>query len=793
MTLSFVVAGLGLTNQALRQSALASNGVQGLRHWQFQSQRAFVMQTCGRFREALDLYSDVIPRLHEEGARDWMASAYCNRGILHALCGRLTEAESDLVAARTVYIRMGRSLDAAVVLWNLGCLARDKGDVVSALERFDAADPICTKHGEATGTRLMDRAALLLSVGVHNEARVLAQGARDEFDRMGQVAELVESEILLAQISMAERDHHDAIKHARIARTLAHRQHRHTWALRAKHLELLASGSSPQQARGAVRQAERVANDLEAAHWIEAATEARLAAAQLALARGMTARAIRIMSGVRSKLGPRSAPTLLVRKWHVEALIREQRGDAAGAARAVRTGLGALARHRASLGASDLQAHVPVLGEDLAQLGMRLAIKTGKAHIVLREVERWRGQELRSRPVRPPRDPELSVAVEKLRRASADLQQVAIGDVMADRLRSVVATCEREVLRLSRRTPAAGWGPASLPPSAGELRSALADRVLVEFMAIDRHLMAVVLPGEHGPSRSPSFHRLGPLSEAAEVLEFLQFALLRMATGRGSDAALRSAMSGAVEASTRLDALLLLPLRKYLGDAPLVIAPTEALHAVPWSVLPLTARVPIHVVRSGTAWLAATEHDRRSPKSDFSAFISGPGVCPAPRPDVVNDSAWVSGPAATVARALQMMGDSDVTHIAAHGSFREENPLLSSLRLSNGDLTVYDVESLAEPPRRVVLASCHSASSKVLPGNQLLGFTHALLTQGSAGVVATTLPTPDVETERLMSALHENLDGQSSMADALFRSRNVLDLSSSTGYATSAGFDVYGR
>ena len=71
----------------------------------------------------------------------WESRARCNRGILYAFQGDLAAAETDLVRARDLLLAAGQEMDAAAITWNLGCLARERGDVVLALDRFDEADP----------------------------------------------------------------------------------------------------------------------------------------------------------------------------------------------------------------------------------------------------------------------------------------------------------------------------------------------------------------------------------------------------------------------------------------------------------------------------------------------------------------------------------------------------------------------------------------------------------------------------------------------------------------------------
>ncbi len=800
MTLSFVLLDAGRTVQALRQSAAAGADLAGLAGARLEGQRALILQRCGRFGEALDIYDRVIPALQDGDDAVWESRARCNRGILHAFRGSLAAAEADLLRARDLHLAGGRDLDAAAITWNLGCLARERGDVVLALERFDEADPVCDQHGYIVGLRLLDRASLLLSVGVVEEARRLAEQAHAALSQARQAADLAECEALLSRITLLDQDPTAAAAHARAARTAATRQARDGWVLLARLLELVAledSGSS-----GLLRRGEGLVAALDDASWAEAATEARLATARIASARGRPDVADRVLAEARAAASRGSSVTR-IRYWQTAATLRYRRGDRRGAASAVRAGMSVLARHRAGIGASDLQAHVPAIAEDLARLGLRVAVESGHAERVLCEVERWRGQDVRSRPVRPPRDPELSRAIERLRRASASSNETGTSTAGDRPAVAAVAARERDVVALSRRSGAGPWAAPPRPASTAELSAGLAGRSFVEFLVLDDDLAALTLAPSAGRAGRLRLHRLGPARAVGDVLEHLQFALARLATGRGSETALDAALASAKDAARELDGRLLAPLGAALGLGVgdrlpgLVVAPTEALHAVPWSVLPSVAEVPVHLVRSGTSWLAARGHRAlRAPKGVDRAevFVTGPDVTLAPSvPEHLTRRPLVAaGPDATVARTLELLDGAAVAHLAAHGTFRADNPLLSSLRLADGDLTVYDLEGLREPPELVVLAACHSAAAQVLPGNQLLGVAHSLLSLGSAGVIATTLLTPDAETAILMQALHRHLAEGQDAGSALLAARRALDPGTPAGYATGAGFDLYG-
>src|SRR5262249_58458645 len=84
------------------------------------------------------------------------------------------------------------------------------------------------------------------------------------------------------------------------------------------------------------------------------------------------------------------------------------------------------------------------------------------------------------------------------------------------------------------------------------------------------------------------------------------------------------------------------------------------------------------------------------------------------------------GPDATARRVLKAMDGARLVHIAAHGSFRSDNPLFSSLSVADGPLTVHELERLGSAPRLLVLSACESGLSDVQSGDELMGFATAV-------------------------------------------------------------------
>ena len=86
--------------------------------------------------------------------------------------------------------------------------------------------------------------------------------------------------------------------------------------------------------------------------------------------------------------------------------------------------------------------------------------------------------------------------------------------------------------------------------------------------------------------------------------------------------------------------------------------------------------------------------------------------------------------------ALRALDGAPLAHLAAHGHHDQENFLFSRLDLADGPLMAYDIQQLAAAPRHVVLSSCDVGRTVVRPGEEILGFTAALLYIGTATVIS---------------------------------------------------------
>jgi CHAT domain-containing protein len=148
--------------------------------------------------------------------------------------------------------------------------------------------------------------------------------------------------------------------------------------------------------------------------------------------------------------------------------------------------------------------------------------------------------------------------------------------------------------------------------------------------------------------------------------------------------------------------------------------------------------------------------------------------------------------AATVVDVVGALEGAELAHLACHGTFRADNPSFSSLELSDGPLTVLDLENLGTAPGAVVLAACDSGMSEVLPGDELLGLTTALFALGTRAIVASVVAVPDAESAPLMTALHDRLAQGAPIGRALVEARATLDASTASGLVASLAYGCFG-
>lgn len=744
---------------AWERSSVATRGIVALRD-------GLVQGRTGRLNEALAVFQRAQRWLEETDDQYSLALLHLYRGTVLAYQGNEAEAIDSLAMAEHISRTRDLPVLTAIATHNMGFALARLGNLPEALAVFARTRLTYAELGR-TGRYVAvleaDRCEVLLLAGLVAEAR---DGARDAVDTLvaaGDTAHLMECRLLLARALLAGGDYAAAAAEASTAAEEFKAASRPPWAAQAGYVavqaQVLECQESTAPSPSLLDPCVSIAAELEAASWPVEAAHVHTFAGRIALALGRPEVA-RAELGRAAAARTRGTADLRAQAWLADALIRLAEGDRSGAKRSLSRGMAVVDDYRASLGATELRVHAASHGADLARHRIRMALEDRRAMDVLRWAERWRAGALRRPSVRPPNDERLASDLTQLRVARSELRTVRLhsGDRDLDHiLQTRIAELERSIR--DRTLEASDDMVATGRVDVGAVKTALGERWLVEFIAVEGELYAVTVTCDR-----VRLHHLGS-AQIAEEKQYLLFAIRRVMSTLAA-----SHMLSATAA--RLDQALIHPLGVPDGVA-LVVVPTGLLHGLPWAALPSLAGRPITVAPSAAVWLG--ERTWR-PAGHAVTVIAGPQL-PGASEEVRQvaeqylAARTLTGPDATAAAVAAALEDTDIAHLAAHGSFRADSPLFSSILLADGPLTVYELERLQRAPQTVVLASCDAAVSAVHLGDELLGTATALIGLGVRWVIAPVMRVPDYQTAPFMVALHRRMLAGDSPPAALAHAR----------------------
>jgi hypothetical protein len=393
-------------------------------------------------------------------------------------------------------------------------------------------------------------------------------------------------------------------------------------------------------------------------------------------------------------------------------------------------------------------------------MGQRAALKRGDGRQLLAWSERWRATAQAMAPARPPRDGELARELSALREVSRRLDRDLAAPAQVSALRRERAQLEAAVRARILRTPR----PAAAriqPFTAPALLGALGDAVLVELVELDDtlHAMTVRRSGIR-------LHTVGSADDAAREIDFARFLLRRLA----EDRPVPDPGQALADAGRLLEEALLGPAAAELDADSVVIVPPGRLHAIPWGLLPVLRGRSVSISPSAAAWVRA--RSAPEPRHRAVTLIGGPDLANAEAElmrlsELYPQATVLASGAATARRVLAALDDSWLAHVAAHGTFRADNPLFSALELDDGPLTVYDIEGMNRAPHRLVLAACESGRTAPAGADELLGLASSLMPMGTVGIVASVVPVSDQATPSVMRSLHGQVARGAGLPDAL--------------------------
>jgi len=733
--------------------------------------RGIALWTVGQHPQALEDLRRAVAILHGAGDTIWEARALTARGMVYLDMNATGRADADFAAAECLFAATSQELERVYARHNRGLAASRSGDLPAALSHLDEAIRGYQHLAVPVPDLSIDRCAVLLAAGLPADALRDADAAIRGLERnRGQATKVAELLLTAARAALACADPQTALLRAEAARRLFRAQRRPWWHARATFLVLQARYAAGQVSAGLLRQAERAASSLDALGSGDA-PRARLLAGRVALALGRTEEAQRhLTAAARSRMRP-GAASARADGWLAEGLRAEAAANPRRMLGACRRGFDVIEQHMLTLGATELRARATMQGAEFAALAQRHAAAAGRPRMLLEWSERWRAAALAAPSVRPADDHELQAGLTAVRDVAYRLELARAAGQPTSRLAREQLRLETAVRDRAIRTSGHGH-PGNWDFSIPRLLAELGAARLVQIVEIDGGLRLLVC----GDGRVRQF-AAGRLEDAAREVDFARFGLSRLAHSRPLSQP-EKALAVLRETGRRLEDALLGEAARHIGDGPVVIVPPGRLHAVPWALLPSLHDSVLSVAPSARAWLRA--RTAVPPDHHGLVLVRGPGLgtgsseVPALAAEYGGSTVLGDG-TATAARVLEAIDGAWLVHIAAHGTFRSDSPLFSSLRMDDGPLTVHDFERLRRAPYRLILPCCDSGLLAPAGADELLGLTSTLVPLGTAGIIASVAPVNDRTAAGLMIRLHRRLRDGGALSEALRDARGDLD------------------
>jgi CHAT domain-containing protein len=362
-----------------------------------------------------------------------------------------------------------------------------------------------------------------------------------------------------------------------------------------------------------------------------------------------------------------------------------------------------------------------------------------------------------------------------------ELEQLRPEDTSAKRLQQLqekALSHENEFLRTLRELPAHERENATLEAPADfsleKLQAAIpADAALIEYYSTGDRLVATVV--------TRSSIDITPITVFSRVLHFLHLLRFQLSKFRmGSTYTQRFEQPLLQATQSHLESLyaeLIAPLRPHLHAKHLIFVPHGPLHFLPF-----------HALKNGDTYLCDTHTVSYSPSATVFALCQEKppsqmtaslvmGIPDERAPQILGEVQSVAailpqpdlrlGDQATTEVLKSKGSQSALLHIATHGTYRQDNPMFSGIRLGDGYLNLYDLYQMRLSARHVTLSGCATGMNFVAAGDELLGLQRGLFCAGASSLLLSLWDVHDQSTSELMQSFYKGYMETGNMALSL--------------------------
>ncbi len=324
------------------------------------------------------------------------------------------------------------------------------------------------------------------------------------------------------------------------------------------------------------------------------------------------------------------------------------------------------------------------------------------------------------------------------------------------------------------------------------------DEVLVEYYIARGEVLAYIV----GRNGLQVVRRLTNLPQLNRILAFFRLNLAGTIKSLADSSQLppetfASRMEGLIGNSRallqKLYLALFAPLEPLIGNARrLLIVPHGSLHYLPFHALynPVVGKYLLESFEEISYLPAASMlrfcRERAGQSAGEGALVFGFSnqsalPCTVEEARLVAETLRTGGlcvegveEAASLERFRAEAPSKRIIHLAAHGRYRDDAPLFSSLLLAGGELTAHELFNMELQASLVTLSACDSGLGALGGGDEALGLSRACLYAGAASLALSLWRVEDRAGSVLMQEFYRNLLSGQGKAAALRQAQLTL-------------------
>jgi CHAT domain-containing protein/Tfp pilus assembly protein PilF len=760
-----------------------------------------------RFEEALVHYERAYQTLSEQGQWERVAISLHNMAMCLISLNDFARSLDCYQKARDLSERYGMPLLRDQADYNIAYLYYFRGEYSRAIEMLYATRRACEVNGDAYHVALcyMDLSEIYLELTLSEEARHMAREAFLRFEKLGMGYESAKSLANEAIACGQQGKTEQSLGLFARAREMFEREKNLVWPwLLDLYQGLLLFHEG--QYFDARKLCTAAAVFFDQTMLSGKAALAHLLLGRIALQFGELATAETETEAALSKLDLLQAPVFFYQAHLLRGQIAHLRGERKTALRTYREACKFLEMVRSRLHSEELKVSFIKNRLQVYEALVELHLTGGEGETSTAEVFSWIEaaksrsmmetifQSGQSPPLGKEDQNELVRRIRDLRKElnwyyhRIELEQLRPEENTHKRIRGLqekAVSHENELLRTVRELPAHERENADLEaPADFSLqrlqRNLPVDTTLIEYYSTGDQLIAAVV--------KKNKTEIVPVSVVSRITHFLQLLRFQISKFRMGVAYTqrfgRPLLDATLAHLKSLGDELFAPLLKHIDTKHLIFVPHGALHFLPFHALRnedqyLCEAYTISYAPSATVFTLCQE--KAQSEQPVSLVM---GIPDERAPHILGEvesvalllphSELLVGEQATSGKLKEKGAESGLLHIATHGSYRQDNPMFSGIRLGDGYLNLHDLYHMRLPAKLVTLSGCATGMNFVAQGDELLGLQRGLFCAGATSLLLSLWDVHDQSTAKLMHTFYKHYIETKDMAGSLRAAMNQL-------------------